>query len=152
MIARYLAKEIKREHIQTVLGIKRRRFCELVKKYRDNPEDFSVEYKRKTPTRAIADDVEENIIIELSREKNLIDDPAIPIRNYNYSYIKDMLDEKYTNKVSLPTIISRAKKYNFYISRRKRQKTHDREVITDYAGQLIQHDSSKHKWSNKNKI
>ena len=58
MIARYLAKEIKKEHIQTVLGIKRRRFCELVKKYRDNPDTFSVEYKRKTPTIAIASDVE----------------------------------------------------------------------------------------------
>lgn len=31
MIERYLAKEIKGEHIQTILGIKRRRFCELVK-------------------------------------------------------------------------------------------------------------------------
>ena len=41
MIVRYLAKEIKRKHIQTVLGVKRRRFCELVKKYRDSPESFS---------------------------------------------------------------------------------------------------------------
>ena len=131
MIARYLAKEIKREHIQTVLGIKRRRFCELVKQYRDNPDTFSVEYKRKTPSRVIADDVEENIIIELSKEKNLIDDHAIPIRNYNYSYIKDILEEKYTNKVSLPTIISRAKKYNFYINKPKKQKAHDREVLKD---------------------
>ena len=147
MIARYLAKEIKREHMQTVLGIKRRRFCELVKKYKDNPESFSVEYKRKSATRAITGDVEENIMLELLKEKNLIDDPEVPIRNYNYSYIKDRLEEKYANKVSLPTIISRAKKYNFYISKRKKGKTHEREVITDYAGQLIQHDSSHHKWS-----
>ena len=47
MIARYLAKEIKREHIQTVLGIKRRRFCELVKQYRDNTGTFSVKYKKR---------------------------------------------------------------------------------------------------------
>ena len=49
--------------------------------------------------------------------------------------------------MSLPTIISRAKKYNFYINKPKKQKAHDREVLTDYAGQLIQHDSSHHKWS-----
>ena len=56
MITRYLAKEIKREHIQTILGIKKRRFCELVKQYRDNPSTFSVEYKRKSATRAVTND------------------------------------------------------------------------------------------------
>ena len=48
--------------------------------------------------------------------------------------------------MSLPTIIDRAKKGGFYIDKPKR-KAHDREVITNYAGELIQHDSSHHKWS-----
>jgi len=37
------------------------------------------------------------------------------IKYYNYSYIKDLLEQKYSQKVSLPTIIDRAKRNNFYI-------------------------------------
>ena len=46
--------------------------------------------------------------------------------------------------MSLPTIIDRAKKNNFYFLRPKR-KTHDRGVLTNYLGELIQHDSSHHR-------
>jgi len=62
------------------------------------------------------------------------------------SYIKDQLYDKYKQKVSLPTIIDRAKRNGFYFPRPER-KTHDREVLTNYVGELIQHDSSYHKWS-----
>jgi hypothetical protein len=66
--------------------------------------------------------------------------------HYNYSYIKNRLKEHYGQKVSLPTIIDRAKKHGFYL--RKPQRTmHDREVSTNYAGELVQHDSSYHLWS-----
>ncbi|MCJ7790583.1 MAG: hypothetical protein MUP69_10505 [Candidatus Atribacteria bacterium] len=43
----------------------------------------------------------------------------------------------------MPTIIDRAKRNNFYFLKPKR-KAHDREVITNYPGELIQHDSSHH--------
>jgi len=43
----------------------------------------------------------------------------------------------------LPTIIDRAKRNNFYFLRPKR-KANDREVLTNYPGELIQHDSSHH--------
>jgi len=46
----------------------------------------------------------------------------------------------------LPTIIDRAKKNNFYFLRPKR-KAHDREVITNYPGELIQHDFSHHQFA-----
>jgi len=82
----------------------------LVKGYRENHEDFSVEYKRKSKTRKICEKIEESIIKELSIEKGLIDDPAMPVRFYNYSYIQDQLIKKYQQEVSLPTIINRAKK------------------------------------------
>ena len=49
-ISRYLRKEIKRNYIQDILGIKRRRFCELVKKYQENPDTFSIQYTRKGQT------------------------------------------------------------------------------------------------------
>lgn len=46
----------------------------------------------------------------------------------------------------MPTIIDRAKRNNFYFLRPKR-KAHDREVITNYPGELIQHDSSHHRFA-----
>ncbi|HME44068.1 MAG TPA: hypothetical protein VKF36_13340 [Syntrophorhabdales bacterium] len=46
-------------------------------------------------------------------EKTLIDDPAMPVRFYNYSFIRDQLTKKHKRNVSLPTIIDRAKKGAF---------------------------------------
>jgi len=77
----------------------------------------------------------------------LIEDKEIPITFYNYSYIKDQIYQSYGQKVSLPTIIDRAKKEGFYRPRQKERKSHDREILTNYLGELIQHDSSHHKFS-----
>ena len=65
---------------------------------------------------------------------------------YNYSYIKDQIFKKYQQKVSLSTIIDRAKKNGFYFPKEKR-KIHDHEVLTNYTGELVQHDSSYYRWS-----
>ena len=46
----------------------------------------------------------------------------------------------------MPTIIDRAKRNNFYFLRPKR-KAHDKEVITNYPGELIQYDSSHHQFA-----
>ena len=146
LLKRYLSKEIKINYILEILEIGRSRFFELIKEYREDPEDFSISYRRKAGTRRINKEIERNIIKELSIEKKLIENKAMPIKSYNYSYIRDQLWSKYRQKVSLPTIIDRAKKNNFYFPRPKR-KTHDREVLTNYVGELIQHDSSYHKWS-----
>jgi hypothetical protein len=64
------------------------------------------------------------------------------LRHYNYSYIKDLLETKYYQKVSLPTIIDRAEKNDFYVKKERRKDPHDREVVTNYIGEIIQHDSS----------
>lgn len=146
LLERYVSKEIKINYILEILGIKRRRFFELVKDYRKNPENFSISYRRKKSNRKIGEKIERNIIKELSKEKELIVDKDIAVKSYNYSYIRDQLYDKYGQKVSLPTIIDRAKKNNFYFVRPKR-KAHDREVLTNYVGELIQHDSSHNKWS-----
>ena len=131
LLRRYITGEIKRAHIEKILGIGKRRFFQLVKKYREDRQGFSVEYKREKTTRKIPEEVEDNILVELKKEKDLIDSPDNPLKGYNYSYIKDLVLEKYGNKVSVPTIISRAKKYSFYV-KRKKVKVHDREVITNY--------------------
>lgn len=146
LIERYLKKEIERKYIQQILGIGQTRFFALVKEYRRNPDKFSIQYERTVKTRSISPDIDKNIVKELTVEKKMILDKNIALKSYNYSYIKDLLRDKYKQRVSLPTIINRAKKNNFYLKKPKRT-AHDREVLTNYAGELIQHDSSYHKWS-----
>ena len=146
LFERHLSKEIEITYLLEILGIKRSRFFDLLKEYRNDPDKFSICYQRKRATRKIDKEVEESIIKELSLERRLIENKDMLIKFYNYSYIKDQLYDKYRQKVSLPTIIDRAKKNGFYFLRPER-KTHDREVLTNYVGELIQHDSSYHKWS-----
>jgi len=142
----YVDKEIKINYILQMLRIKRRKFFELLAKYRKDPDNFSIRYDRRTINRKIDPDIERNIVKELKIEEDLIKAKEVPIKYYNYSYIKDLLEQKYNQKVSLPTIIDRAKRNNFYFLRPKR-KAHDREVITNYPGELIQHDSSHHQFA-----
>ncbi|MFW5788099.1 MAG: hypothetical protein ACOCV3_07510, partial [Halanaerobiales bacterium] len=146
LIERYIAKKVRRKYVQEILGIKKTRFFALVKQVKEDPEKFSISYARKTPARKISPATEKNIVKELKKEKELIENKNTPIKYYNYSYIQDLLEQDYQQKVSLPTIIDRAKKNNCYFPRAK-QKVHDREVWTNYPGQLIQHDSSHHQFS-----
>jgi len=146
LLKSYLDKEIKIDYLLQMLKIKRRRFFKLLAKYRKNPDNFSIQYARKTINRKIDPDIERNIVKELKVEKDLIKNKEVPVKYYNYSYIKDLLEQKYSQRVSLPTIIDRAKRNNFYFLRPKR-KTHDKEVLTNYPGELIQHDSSHHRFA-----
>ncbi len=145
LLERYLRNEIERKHLQEILGIKERRFFVLVRQYRENPHHFTIQYHRASPLR-ISKNLEQNIFKELSIEKEIIQNKEIPLKSYNYSYIKDRLKDQYRQKVSLPTIIDRAKKHGFYLKRPKRT-PHDREVLTRYVGELIQHDASYHLWA-----
>ena len=88
MLQRYLHNEIERPYIQQILGIGKTRFFALVKSYQDNPADFSIQYRRQINPRSIAPAIERNIVKELTIEKRLIQDKDVPIRSYNYSYIK----------------------------------------------------------------
>jgi hypothetical protein len=119
LLRRYIAGEIKRAHVEKILGIKKRRFFQLVKKHREDSQRFSVEYKREKITRKIPEEVEDNILVELKKEKDLIDSPYDPVKGNSYSYIKDLVLEKYGSKVSVATIILRAKKYGFSKKRKK---------------------------------
>jgi hypothetical protein len=143
---RYLKNEIERTYIQEILGIKRRRFFVLLKQYKENPEDFNVQYRRTKAPRSISPVIEQNILKELSIDQKIIQNKEIPLKSYNYSFIKDRLKRTYHQKVSLPTIIDRAKKHGFYLKKPKKT-AHDREVLTHYAGELIQHDTSHHLWA-----
>ncbi len=147
LLRKHQQGEIKAGYLMTILGLKKSRFFELVNSYKNNPEHFSIQYSRKDSTNKISSSKEKNILGELAIEKKSILDPEVPLNRYNYSYIKDQVYNKYGQEVSVPTIIDRAKKNDFYIPRRKKKKVHDRQILTNYVGELIQHDSSFHKWA-----
>jgi len=146
LLQRYLKDEVERKYIQEILTISRRSFFILLKHYREDPEGFTIQYRRTTPSRTISPEIEQNILKELAIEKKIIQNPNIPLKSYNYRYLKDRLRKTYRQKVSLSTIIDRAKKHGFYLKKPKRS-LHDRELLTRYVGELIQHDSSHHLWA-----
>ena len=136
--------QLNRRELQELLDIGRSRFFALLKDYRRDPAEFSIDYQRATPTR-LSVDVEAEMAQALLREKEIVEDPNLPISGYNYTAIKDRLAAKGIS-VSVTTIIKRAKQLDCYKPRKKR-KTHDREVLTASIGALIQHDASLHQWS-----
>ena len=146
LFERYEKKEIERKYLQQILEISKSRFFDLLNSYRSNPQSFSVRYHR-TNNPKLSESAEEAIIKELKTEKEMIDNKQIPIYKYNYSFIKDSLESTYHYKISLPTIISRAKNHGFYLPHKQKKRPHDRKALTHYAGELIQHDSSFHLWS-----
>jgi len=142
----YLSGEIKRRDACENLGVKKTRFFKLLSSYRDIDHDFDIKHKGNNGNRKISDKAEKAIKEELKSEKKLIDNKDIAIRSYNYSAVKELLEEKHKVKISLPTIISRAKSNGYYLGKPPK-KIHDREVLTNLAGEMLQHDSSHHLWS-----
>ena len=76
LLERYERKEVERKYIQEILGIKRRRFFMLLKQYKENPKNFTIQYERNTLSR-ISPDIEQNILKELSIEKEIIQNQEI---------------------------------------------------------------------------
>lgn len=107
---RYLLREIGVGHTVALLKIQRRQFFKLLKSYRDNPNDFSLDYKRTSAPRKIGAKSETKIMLELKKETAIIQSESNPVKSYNYSYLKEILEKKHKIAVSLSTIIRRAKK------------------------------------------
>jgi len=150
ILKKYDLKALSLKQALELLQIKRARFFRLLKEYRDNPETFSINYERKNSKR-LNQITEEIIIEELKRQKELIDNKDIPISDYNYTYVKDRIFKDYKISVSVPTIIKRAKDYGYYLPKIERKK-HQREVLTNYPGELIQQDSSYHLFAPHSKV
>jgi hypothetical protein len=140
----YCQRKITRNDLQELLGIEKTRFFALLKSYRHNPHAFSIVYRRQSPRRLSAR-VEAEIQRALLRERQIIENPDLPISDYNYTALRDRLIKKGI-EVSVTTIVDRAKKLGCHKPRRKR-KPHDREVLTASIGALVQHDGSPHLWS-----
>ncbi len=134
-----------REEVQEALGIGRSRFFALLKEYKQNPQGFSVAYRRSAAAR-IPEAWEGEIARELLMQRALVEDPELPLSSYNYSFAQDRQEEQGI-RVSLPTIISRAKNPGRHLPQRKKKALHGREVITAAIGALVQHHASHHLWS-----
>lgn len=147
LMQKYLNKQVERKYLQQVLGVGKSRFFELVQSYRDNPETFSVDYKRSSEAKRIAPAVQKNILKELAIDKNAIKNKDVPLYRYNYSYVQKRLERHYDQTAAVSTIINYAKANGFYLPKRNRPKAHDREVLTTHIGELIQHDASYHLWA-----
>jgi hypothetical protein len=113
VLGRYVRREVGVEQAYALLKISRRRFFDLLGVYRKNPEAFQVEYQRKGANRKLAKKVDQKIVGELKKEARLIEDKDNPIRDFNYSFIREILAEKHHVQVSLSTVIDRAKKMGF---------------------------------------
>lgn len=146
MLQRYLKQEIEGPYIRAMLGLGKTQFFKLLGRYQANPTTFSIQYTRRTPTHRLDPHIEQNIVKELAIDQRAIQNPQIPLRAYNYSYVQRRLQTHYRQTASLSTIIDRAKRHGFYLPRRS-HKVHDREVLTRYVGELIQHDASHHLWA-----
>ena len=78
----YVQGTMSRAEVEAMLHISQTRFFALLKDYRENPETFSITYERDTPARLSAS-VEAAIESALLQEKRLVDDPQLPISDYN---------------------------------------------------------------------
>jgi len=143
----YCKKAISLQQILQQLECKESRFYELLKRYRESPENFTIAYARNKPNRRLPEIIEQAIKKELLIDRQLIRDKETTIRGYNYSFIRDNIKKSFSYKISAQTVRNRAKKWGYYIQKRKKGKALPREVITEAAGMLLQHDSSHHRWS-----
>lgn len=140
----YCQGVLTRAEVQEMLGLGKTQFFALLREYRRAPDESSITYERHSPGRLPAA-LEAEIERELRREKEIVENKALPISGYNYSAVRDRL-KKQGYKVSVTTIVERAKQLDCYKPDKKR-KSHDREVLTASIGALVQHDSSLHLWS-----
>ena len=144
LLQAYCQGTVNRAELEEMLGIGKTRFFALLREYRHDPAAFSLTYRRTTPGK-LSPAVETEIARQLLREKKLVEDPELPISDYNYSALRDRLKKKGIS-VSTTTITRRAKSLGCYLPHHK-TKPHDREVLTVSIGALVQHDASYHLWS-----
>ena len=128
------------------LGVKRRRFYELLKQYRSGSLT-TLAAPRTNAHRKLSSAMDAAIRAELAREHGLIADKDIPITTYNYAAIRDRAVEVTGTTVSAQTVRNRARAWGYYLPKKAAKTKHDRVVLTTATGLLLQHDASHHKWS-----
>jgi hypothetical protein len=104
----YRQGTMSRAEAEGILNIGKTRFFALLTEYQQSPATFAIAYERGTPAKLSAS-VESSIQKALLREKELVNDPRLPISDYNYSALRDRL-KKTGVTVSATTITYWAKK------------------------------------------
>lgn len=137
---------VSRAEAQAKLGIKRRRFFELLKVYRTG-KLTALAATRANTHRRIPGSVETAIKAELMAEKRLITNAGMTVRTYNYRAVRDAVTEATDKPLSAQTVRNRAKSWGYYLPKRESKTKHVRIVLTTATGLLLQHDASHHLWS-----
>jgi hypothetical protein len=143
----YSKRAIPLEQVLRQLECSRSRFYQILKAYRRDPGEFTVAYGRDYPQHRLSKKIERVIREELEMDRQLIGDKETPLWGYNYAAVRDEVARRLGCRVSAQTVRSRAKEWGFYIPKIKKEKSPPREVVTEAAGMLLQHDASYHKWS-----
>lgn len=142
----YEQKAITLEAGLSHLGIKRRRFYELLKQYRAG-QLTSLQPLRTNVHLRLPKATDQAIREELTKEQQLITDPNTTIRTYNYQAVRDEIVKQLGRDISAQTVRNRAKAWGFYLHRPAARQKHVRVVMTTAAGLLLQHDTSHHLWA-----
>lgn len=99
-----------KSEVLALLGIKDSRFYALLAKYRNKPKEFSIAYNRVQATRHLPSKIVRQIRRELETEKGFVTNPNMPIMFYNYSAIRDAVEEDTGHSLSAQTVINYAKR------------------------------------------
>lgn len=143
ILQKFRGKEITGVEASRLLGLGRTRFYEVVQEYKKSDTEFTIAYKRTQANRTVSSGAQERIIKELQKQQLQIEDQTIPLYRYNYSYAKDVLEQRDGIYVSVSTI-SRLAHAKGYVKKKRKKKEHTQTIITPCIGELIQHDSSHH--------
>lgn len=128
------------------LEISEQHFFRLLKVYKENPVTFSTEYPRREAHNRFGQNINDVVRAELEKEKSLIVNPVIPVKQYNYAAVSDEVRRKIGITITAQTIRNRAHDWGF-VTTKPPPKQHDRIVLTTASGMIFQHDASEHLWT-----
>jgi len=142
----YERKTMRLDEILTNLGIGRRRFYDLLRRYRAD-DLANLKPVRTTNHLRLPKAIDEIIREELVKDQQLINDPNTTIRTYNYQAVCDEVVKRIGRDISAQTVRNRAKAWGFYLAKPSSKRKHVRVVMTTACGLLLQHDASHHVWA-----
>jgi hypothetical protein len=142
----YCDRSITSKEARDRLEISEERFFQLLRTYRKNSDTFTIDYPERSAHNRFGKKIDKIIRQELEKDKSLIDNPNIPLKQYNYSAVRDEVTGKIERSITSQTIRNRARDWG-YVKPKPPKKKHDRIVLTSAVGMLFQHDSSRHLWT-----
>ncbi len=129
------------------LEVKGRRFYQLLALYRNNKLDTLYKNKRGKHRRTSIETTGK-VIDELMIQRRIINDDRVDIKKYNYTYISEVIKNKHNVVISPATVARIAHKHGYDLKSKPTKKDlHTRKVLTQRIGDLLQHDSSVHKFA-----